>query len=51
MTKTDHIYYAARVSQEEALAKGAKCDASRIAHQRLAAAYRSMVDVREPIAA
>jgi hypothetical protein len=51
MTKIDHTYYAARIAQEEMLARAAKCDASRIAHQRLADAYRSLVHERLPIAA
>jgi hypothetical protein len=48
MEASERTYYARRIDQEEALAASAACDASRIAHRRMANGYRSIIERREP---
>jgi len=51
MDASEHDYYSRRIDQEEALAASAACDASRIAHRRLAKGYRELVAPRVPASA
>lgn len=51
MEASERTYYARRIDQEEALAASAACEASRIAHRRMASGYRSIIERREPLRA
>lgn len=51
MTSDDRTYYAARLAQEEASVRNARCETARMAHERLAETYRALLAPKLAIAA
>lgn len=43
MSRTEHAYFEKRLKREEHLVRTASCAASKMAHQKMANHYRSMV--------